>query len=94
MWPLNIGVYILPVSIRAENIKVLWVTKSHLLIFTSKTAKQKTLPINTFWDYRQLYFFPQLVYTSMQVIMSEACQETINLPKMAVKILQHTPNFP
>ena len=49
MLPLNIGVYILPVSIRAGKHQSFVGDKESPLIFTSKTAKQKTLPINTFW---------------------------------------------
>ena len=48
MLPLNIGVYILPVSIRAGKHQSFVGDKESPLIFTSMTAKQKTLPINTF----------------------------------------------
>lgn len=89
MWPLNIGVYILPVSIRRKTSKFCgWQRITSDLHF--KDSQTKTLPINTL-GLSSIILFPQLVYTSMQVIMSEACQETITSLKCS-KILQ-TPNL-
>ena len=48
MLPLNIGVYILPVSISVGKHQSFVGDKESPLIFTSKTAKQKTLPISNF----------------------------------------------
>lgn len=72
MLPVYVGVYDLAVSSNSGKHQSFVGDKESPLIFTSKTTKQKHLPSNTF-EINVNQVFPQLVDTSMCIIMNEAC---------------------